>query len=171
MAVSEELQRKRDETVREHVQLENDHEIEATLGTFGHSRYELIGTGEVYDGAEEVRAYYEETLAAFPDARVEILSSRQAEDAVVVEAQLRGTHTGPFRGLPPTGRSYEVQGVAIYLFEDDRLICERIYFDAGTILRQLGVARDPNSTAGRVETFLLHPLRIGGAALRRPFRR
>jgi steroid delta-isomerase-like uncharacterized protein len=171
MGISEELRRKRDEVVREHVELENRHEIEATLGTFGHPRYELIGTGEIFDGPEEVRGYYEETLTAFPDARVEVLSSRHAEDAVIVEAKLFGTQTGPLRGLPPTGRSYEVQGLAIYLFEDDRLVCERIYFDAGTILRQLGVARDPNSTAGQVETFLLHPLRIGGAALRHLFRR
>jgi steroid delta-isomerase-like uncharacterized protein len=110
MGVSEEIWRKRDEIVREHVQLENDHEIEATLGTFGHPRYELIGTGEVYDGPEEVRGYYEETLTAFPDARIEVISTRHAEDAVVVEARMFGTHEGPFRGLPPTGRYLPLRG-------------------------------------------------------------
>ena len=27
----------------------------------------------------------------------------------------------------------------MFLFEGDRLLCERIYFDAGTMLRQLGL--------------------------------
>jgi hypothetical protein len=29
-----------------------------------------------------------------------------------------------------------------------RLVCERVYFDAGTILRQLGIAHDPLSLRG-----------------------
>jgi hypothetical protein len=30
--------------------------------------------------------------------------------------------------------------VALFIFEDDKIGCERVYFDAGTIYRQLGVA-------------------------------
>ena len=56
---------------------------------------------------------------------------------------LYGTHLGPFRGLPPTGRKFEMRFCAIFVFEEDRLVCERVYFDAGTILRQLGIAHDP----------------------------
>jgi limonene-1,2-epoxide hydrolase len=29
--------------------------------------------------------------------------------------------------------------VALFLFEGDRIVCERVYFDAATILRQLGI--------------------------------
>jgi hypothetical protein len=28
---------------------------------------------------------------------------------------------------------------AFFLFEDERLVCERVYFDAATILSQLGL--------------------------------
>ena len=46
--------RKREELVREHMESENGHDFDATLETFDHPRYELIGTGDVYDGQEEV---------------------------------------------------------------------------------------------------------------------
>ena len=33
---------------------ENRHEFDVTIETFDHPRYELIGTGDVYDGQAEV---------------------------------------------------------------------------------------------------------------------
>jgi hypothetical protein len=56
--------------------------------------------------------------------------------------------------------------VALFLFEEDRLVCERVYFDSATILRQLGIAHDPLSVRGRVATVLNHPLTIGRAVIR-----
>jgi predicted ester cyclase len=44
-----------------------------------------------------------------------------------------------FRGVPPTGKSFECRMAAFFLFEDDRLVNERVYFDAATILTQLGL--------------------------------
>ena len=78
-----------------------------------------------------------------------------------------GTHLGDFRGLPATGRAFRCRMLAVFLFEEDRLTCERVYFDANTILRQLGVAHDPLTVSGRIATVLNHPVTIGGAFLRR----
>ena len=50
-------------------------------------------------------------------------------------------------------------------------MCERVYFDAGTVLRQLGIAHDPLSLTGRVATVFNHPLTIGQALVRRLTRR
>jgi hypothetical protein len=55
---------------------------------------------------------------------------------------------------------------AVFLFEGDSLVCERVYFDAATILRQLGIAHDPLSLRGKVATVLNHPLTIGRAVIR-----
>jgi steroid delta-isomerase-like uncharacterized protein len=161
------VREKREAIVIEHMESENRHEFDVTLETFGHPRYELIATGEVHDGRAEVAAYFEETRTAFPDQRNELIALHHGEDAVIVEAMLYGTHDGPFRGLPPTGRSFEMQFCALFLFEGTELICERVYFDAGTILRQLGIAHDPLSVTGRVATVVNHPVTIGRALLRR----
>jgi steroid delta-isomerase-like uncharacterized protein len=160
------LRRTRESIVREHMNSENRHEYDATMDTFHHPRYELLGPGYVYDGVEEVRDYFEETRLAFPDQRNEPLALHHSDDAVLVEAVIRGTHTGPLRSLPPTGRAFELPILAAFLFEGDKLVCERVYFDANTTLRQLGVARDPLSLGGRLETLAAHPLTIARGLLR-----
>ncbi len=97
----------------------------------------IIPTGAVYDGRAQVEAYYRESRTAFPDQRNELISLRHAEDAVIVEFWLRGTHRGPLGHVPPTGRAFEVRMSAFFIFEGERLVCERVYFDAMSLLRQL----------------------------------
>jgi steroid delta-isomerase-like uncharacterized protein len=166
MALSAARRKKREEIVREHMDSENRHEFDATLDTFGHPRYELIATGEVYDGTQEVSGYYDDTRRAFPDQRNELLALHHADDAVLVEAVVRGTHKGPLRSLPPTGREFELPILAIFEFDGDELTCERVYFDQLTVLRQLGIARDPLSLTGRLQTLVTHPLTIGRGVVR-----
>jgi steroid delta-isomerase-like uncharacterized protein len=157
------LRERREALVREHMESENRHEFDATIATFEHPRYELIATGDVYDGEQEVLRYFEESRTAFPDQRNELIALHHADDAVIVEFDLLGTHLGQLRTLPPTGRSFRARMTSFFLFEGERIVCERVYFDQATILRQLGVAHDPSSMAGRVTTLISHPLTIGRA--------
>jgi steroid delta-isomerase-like uncharacterized protein len=171
MTTTANLRETREQIVREHMDSENRLEFDVTMKTFDHPRYELIATGDVFDGEAEVAAYFEETRTAFPDQRNELISLHHSDDAVLVEAMLYGTHDGPLRGLPPTGRSFEMQFLAVFAFEEDRLVCERVYFDSATILRQLGIAHDPLTLRGRLATVANHPLTVGRAALRQLARR
>ena len=167
MAILDTSATRREELVRNHVDAENAADYETALATFQHPRYEYVATDEVYDGAEEVMAHWKEFDRAFPDQQIEIVKLHTADDAVLMEAVARGTHTGPFRGLPPTGRRFEQQFLAIFVFEDDGLVCERVYYDVATVLQQLGIARDFDSLSGRLETAASHPLTISRALVRR----
>jgi steroid delta-isomerase-like uncharacterized protein len=160
------VRRKREATVREHMESENRHEFDVTMATFDHPRYEIMATGEVHDGEGEVAEYFRETREAFPDQRNELVALHHADDAVVAEFDLKGTHLGSLRGLPPTGREFTCRMVALFLFDEDRLIAERVYFDSATIARQLGIAHDPLTLKGRIATLVNHPLTIGRAAVR-----
>jgi steroid delta-isomerase-like uncharacterized protein len=171
MTISADLRSKREAIVREHAESENDQEFDRTMATFHHPRYEIIPTGEVHDGEEAVARYFEETRRAFPDQRNEVIALHHSDDAVIMELNVKGTHNGSFRGLPPTGRSFTCRSTALFIFEEDRLVCERVYFDAGTILRQLGIAHDPLTLRGRLATVANHPLTIGRAFARRLLRR
>jgi steroid delta-isomerase-like uncharacterized protein len=133
------LREARERIVREHMESENRHEFDVTLQTFSHPRYEIVPTGEIYDGAEEVDRYYRETRTAFPDQRNELIAMYHADDAVLVEFWLRGTHEGELRGIPPTQKAFECRCLAIFAFEGEELVCERVYFDTATILTQLGL--------------------------------
>ncbi|MGI8652869.1 MAG: ester cyclase [Geodermatophilaceae bacterium] len=157
------LQERREACVRQHMESENVHAFDVTMTTFAHPRYELIGTGDVYDGEAEVWRYYRQSRAAFPDQRNEIHAMHHAEDAIIVEFDLLGTHLGPLRGMPPTGRTFRTRMCAFFLFEGDRIAVERIYFDSATMLRQLGLAHDPQKLTGRLTTALTHPITVGSA--------
>jgi steroid delta-isomerase-like uncharacterized protein len=135
------LQEQRTQVVRDHMESENRLAFDETLATFKHPHYELIATGAVYDGEDEVMGYYTSSRTAFPDQRNEIHSIRHSDDAVIVEFDLLGTHSGPFLGLPPTGKEFRCRMCAFFIFEDgtDRIEVERVYFDSGTILAQLGI--------------------------------
>src|SRR5689334_5482342 len=130
---------RRDAVIREHMDSENRLDFDATLSTFSHPRYELVGTGQVFDGADEVMGYYRASRTAFPDQRNEIRTLRHADDAVIVEFDLLGTHLGEFLGVAPSGNEFRAPMAAIFECDGDRIACERIYFDAGTILRQLDI--------------------------------
>ena len=133
---------RREALVREHMESENRHDFQATLATFVHPRYEIVPTGDVYDGPEEVMRYYATSRGAFPDQRNQVRAMHHTDDGVIVEFDLLGTHRGPLRGIPPTGREFRCPMVALFLFEGERIACERVYFDSATILRQLGILPD-----------------------------
>jgi predicted ester cyclase len=128
--------------VREHMASENEGRFGDTLATFTHPRYELIGTGQVYDGADEVKQYYALSRSVFPDQRNEVRSLLSADDTVVVEFDLLGTHLGSLMGEEPTGNAFRCPMVALFEFErgGDGIVCERVYFDSETIYGQLRAA-------------------------------
>jgi len=131
------LREERERIVRLHMESENVHDFDTTLSTFSHPRYELIATDRIHDGESEVREYFRETRTAFPDQRNELISLRHADDAVIVEFWLIGTHRGPLGGIAPTGREFRCRMTAFFIFQDAKIVCERVYFDSATILRQL----------------------------------
>jgi hypothetical protein len=45
-------------------------------------------------------------------------------------------------------------------------VCERVYFDQLSIMRQLGLAHEPTSAAGRLSTLVSHPVTIGRTVFR-----
>lgn len=134
MALDPELQRRREAVVLEHMRSENEHRFDDTLATFAHPRYELIASGEVYDGADAVREYYRSGRALVPDQSNELIAMYHSEGGVAIEMWLRGTPQHPGAGEP---RSFEVRMSAFFDFEGDKIVCERAYWDRQSIRDQL----------------------------------
>ena len=170
MGVDLKTRQVREASVREHMEAENAHEFERCIAAFAHPRYEIVATGEVWDGHGDVNALLQENKKGFPDFQFHPQAVHHANDAVVVEGRFTGTHLGSWRGLPPTGRQVDFPLIIVFQFEGEDLVCEKTYFDLGTPLRQLGVARDPNSRGGKIATALNHPITVGRALIRSRWR-
>ncbi len=131
-------QRDQRETVlRDLLQAQNRHDIDASLACFAHPRYELVGNQRVYEGSDEVRRYYRTTFGAFPDLSFELIAAHHADASLVVEMWMSGSHLGSRRGFPATGRHFRCRMAGVFQFQDTGLIGARIYYDTGTIARQL----------------------------------
>ena len=131
------LRQRREAIVRQHAEAENRHDVEATIATFHRPRYELNGVPS--DGEEAVRELLQGIMDALPDFHADIGKMRHADDAVIGETIITGTHNGDWAGIPPTGRRVEVPAAAIFEFDEDRLLCEKVYMDIATVLTQMGV--------------------------------
>jgi steroid delta-isomerase-like uncharacterized protein len=107
-------------------------------------------------------------MKALPDLEIEVHCQHVTDDAVLVEVMIRGTHLGVWRGLPATGRRIEFPLCGVYTFDgDDRLAGEKIYYDRGTVLRQLGLFHEPQSVLGQLSILATHPTTVVRAFARK----
>ncbi len=154
--------------VEEHVRLENEHNLEGVIQTFGETaRYDDEPWNKHYEGREQVRQFYEQLMAALPDLSIEIVRRHVAAETIILEVIIRGTQLGPWRGLPATGRCIEFPLCGVYTFSfDDLLAGERIYYDRAMVLRQLGVFHEPQTALGGITILFTHPWTIFQALAR-----
>jgi len=113
------------------MQSENEKRFDDTIATFSYPRYEMVPTGEVYDGEEAVRGYYRTSRELVPDQSNEPVALHSTDNAVIVEFRLRGTPQGAAQG-------FDCRMTAFFEFEDDRIVAERVYWDRRTIEDQVG---------------------------------
>jgi predicted ester cyclase len=82
-------------------------------------------------------------FAGFPDAHIEIDEILSDGDKLVIRSRLIGTNSGPFMGMPPTGKRAEVEGIDIVRMVDGLQVEHWGIFDAAAMLQQLGVIPAP----------------------------
>jgi ketosteroid isomerase-like protein len=128
MTIATDLRSAREQAVETHMAEENVQHWDRVLETFAHPRYEIIPSGRVFDGHEEVMKYFHSSRQRVPDQRNEIISLRHADDAVVVESWLMGSKNGK-----AGGPQFRCRMAAFFIFEGAKIVCERVYFDRQTL--------------------------------------
>lgn len=91
-------------------------------------------------GPEATGAYAGALFSAFPDLAFSVGRRTVGDDGVVTaEWRMTGTQSGPYQGLPPSGRPVSVDGVDVIAVDGDRVRSVVGYFDGGAVPRQLGL--------------------------------
>ncbi len=110
----------------------------------------VMGSGDIYRGAGGSRQYNTMWADAFPDGAITVDRLTAAGDTVVVEFTGRGTHTGdlktPMGTIAPTGRPITLQLCDVIDFQDGKIASQRTYFDAASLMAQLGLTGQPATT-------------------------
>jgi steroid delta-isomerase-like uncharacterized protein len=141
--IDNELRTHREAVVAEHMRAEMAGDLDATLATFtGEAEYDIVPLPLVHIGDAEVRGLLANLLGAFPDLGLHAKVLRHADDAVVIEGLMTGTHRGVYAGFEPTGRSMELRAAIFFTFDGPDLRRETVYYDELTLLAQLGVLPD-----------------------------
>jgi predicted ester cyclase len=86
-------------------------------------------------------------FAAFPDLYFSLEDMLTEEDKVAYRYTLRATHSGSWRGAPPTGKSITVTGTSITRITDGKSAELWSNTDALGLLQQLGVAPAPGQAS------------------------
>lgn len=105
----------------------------------------VAGSPEDLHGPEGERQFDALYRQAFPDAHLTIEDMVAEGDRVVSRLGYRGTHTGPFLGIPATGRSFMTYGIQKVRIADGKIVEAWTTPDNLGLLQQLGVALVPAS--------------------------
>lgn len=92
--------------------------------------YEIVGTGERWEGHDGARRFYTEFLSAFPDVHFALTNIVIGPQGVCEEANVAGTHEKRFGGgPPPTGERIDWQVVIFFPWDRERRLFtgERIW--------------------------------------------
>ena len=103
----------------------------------------LVFAGTAMNGKEAVENnFVRPFVAGFPGNRHIPKNMIFGQDVVVVEWSFEAEHTGPFAGIPATGKSVKVTGCSVYEYDAVRrqITGGRIYVDVATLLKQIGAA-------------------------------
>jgi predicted ester cyclase len=99
---------------------------------------EELRTNGVHVGVAGPVGRIRDRLTAFPDLTTSIDDMFAAGDKLAVTLVWRGTHTGSYGGIAPTGKTVEVRDSAIWHFRDGKVTEILTIQDQFAILKQIG---------------------------------
>lgn len=97
--------------------------------------YEIVPSGQRWEGHEGARRFYAELFAAFPDNAFALSDIVIGPQGVMEVATLTGTNSGPWAGAPATGLPVALQVIILFPWDPatERFSGERIWFDRSSL--------------------------------------
>jgi steroid delta-isomerase-like uncharacterized protein len=105
--------------------------------------FHVPGRAEPMRGPQGYLAIIGMMRGGFPDIQWTLEETICEGDKVAARFTMRGTHRGPFMGVPPSGKKIEVQAMNHYRISGGQFIEERGQPDLLALLQQIGAAPAP----------------------------
>jgi predicted ester cyclase len=121
----------------DHSKAEDGRDLAGLIGTLADNCvYEIVPTGQRWEGHAGARAFYTSFLGAFPDVRFDLQDIVIGPQGVIEVTRMTGTHRGEWAGQPATGR--QISTLIVIHFPWDpaarRFAGERIYYDSAAFV-------------------------------------
>lgn len=102
--------------------------------------YEVVPTGQRWEGHEGARAFYTTFLGAFPDVHFDLQDIVIGPQGVIEVATMTGTQQGEWAGVKPGGNAVELTIIIHFPWNPaaGKFAGERVYFDRSSLLNQMG---------------------------------
>jgi len=148
----------RRKVIREHIRQESTQDLKGLLAGMTRDCVCAVNISpRPFVGPKAVADRYLQQWRGFPDFKVRVRRIVvEGPNYVVTENEWRGTHRGPYFGIPPTGKRARVRACVLWEFRGKRLRAETVYYDLATVLTQIGVinlkklgAAPPRRAGGR----------------------
>jgi len=105
--------------------------------------YEDVAFGEISHGQAEVRKFFLSELEGVPDLELKLVRADIHGGHGTIEWTFRGTDRDVFK----TGKKFSVRGVSVIDMRDGKIFRNVDYYDAATIMRQVGLLPTPPTEA------------------------
>lgn len=130
------------ETARRHDEAFNSKDADSRLAIEAPDIDVVLPGGIALRGPEQHLAFVRVFWEALPDATITVDNQFAAEEAVVAEGTLIGTHSGTFRAphgeIPSSGNSVRLRYASVKEIRDGKVASEHLYFDQLEFLQQIG---------------------------------
>ena len=90
-------------------------------------------------GIDSARAYYANFLTGFSNIQFTIEDVFGQGDKLVKHWRFKGTHTGNFFSIPPTGKTVDIDGTTLVRMSNGKIAEEKDFYDNYEFLNQLGL--------------------------------
>ena len=94
---------------------------------------------EQYVAEQPLKDHIAMNEAAFPGYTLSVEQMIAEDDLVAVIGRASGTHKGPFMGMPPTGKSWDVPLHITYRIEEGKIVDHWMVLDTAAFMQQLGM--------------------------------
>lgn len=124
----------------DHSKAEDARDLDGLIATLSETCvYEIIPTGQRWEGHDGARNFYLTFLGAFPDVHFDLQDIVIGPQGVIEVTQMTGTHQGEWAGIKPTGRRVDLPIIIHFPWnpEVEKFDGERVYFDRTAFVNML----------------------------------